>query len=281
MTQEELILEPGKYTVQIALESDNFHVSAPKEYALTLYNESDFFELVLRDETRGEPVADYTYDSATGAFDVSAWYGTALGEYTFYGFELRDNTGDGASFDLTDMRFSLTGEDGSFVSLEELAFRADKPGEYALYYQMSGSAEGEIFSVSGAVTLVIQPIDLADVIDARLDVEGDPQYPNYEVLYDGDAPQTSDILILDAVQAIEAWGGYRLSLADLTVTFIDRNGASHTGVVDLQMEDGLSWLEITEVLVQWDEYHTPLSFDGFEWFTYWYKSYHSMMAMAP
>lgn len=72
MTQEELILEPGKYTVQIALESDNFHVSAPKEYALTLYNESDFFELVLRDETRGEPVADYTYDSATGAFDVSA-----------------------------------------------------------------------------------------------------------------------------------------------------------------------------------------------------------------
>ena len=171
------------------------------------------------------------------------------------------------------MRFSLTGEDGSFVSLEELAFRADKPGEYALYYQMSGSAEGEIFSVSGAVTLVIQPIDLADVIDARLDVEGDPQYPNYEVLYDGDAPQTSDILILDAVQAIEAWGGYRLSLADLTVTFIDRNGASHTGVVDLQMEDGSSWLEITEVLVQWDEYHTSLSFDGFEWFTYWYKSY--------
>lgn len=85
--------------------------------------------------------------------------------------------------------------------------------------------------------------------------------------------QTSDILILDAVQAIEAWGGYRLSLADLTVTFIDRNGASHTGVVDLQMEDGSSWLEITEVLVQWDEYHTPLSFDGFEWFTYWYKSY--------
>lgn len=108
-------------------------------------------------------------------------YGTALGEYTFYGFELRDNTGDGASFDLTDMRFSLTGEDGSFVSLEELAFRADKPGEYALYYQMSGSAEGEIFSVSGAVTLVIQPIDLADVIDAGLDVEGS-SVPNYEVL---------------------------------------------------------------------------------------------------
>ena len=51
----------------------------------------------------------YAYDPTTGAFTVSAWYGTALGAYTFYGFELQDNT-DGANLDLTGMTFSLTGE---------------------------------------------------------------------------------------------------------------------------------------------------------------------------
>lgn len=118
MTQEELILEPGKYTVQIALESDNFHVSAPKEYALTLYNESDFFELVLRDETRGEPVADYTYDSATGAFDVSAGTARALGEYTFYGI---------SSFGTT-----LATAQASILRICALALRARTAASYRL-----------------------------------------------------------------------------------------------------------------------------------------------------
>ena len=35
------------------------------------------------------------------------------------------------------MTFSLTGEEGSFVSLEALNFRADKPGQYTLYYRMT------------------------------------------------------------------------------------------------------------------------------------------------
>ena len=177
VTQDRLILEPGAYTVEIALESDRYEVSdATQTYAMSLYVESDFFEFALRDETRGArvdatyPAYAYAYDRSTGAFTVSAWYGTALGAYTFYGFALQDNT-DGANLDLTGMTFSLTGEEGSFVSLEALNFRADKPGQYTLYYRMTGTAEGKPVAGGGAVTLDIQPIDLASVIDARLDVE--------------------------------------------------------------------------------------------------------------
>ena len=61
VTQDQLILEPGAYTVEIALESDRYEVSAASQtYALSLYAESEFFELALRDETRGARV-DATY----------------------------------------------------------------------------------------------------------------------------------------------------------------------------------------------------------------------------
>ena len=62
VTQDRLILEPGAYTVEIALESDRYEVSdATQTYALSLYVESDFFEFALRDETRGARVDDPTY----------------------------------------------------------------------------------------------------------------------------------------------------------------------------------------------------------------------------
>ena len=276
VTQDRLILEPGAYTVEIALESDRYEVSATSQtYALSLYVESDFFELALRDETRGARVdvtyPDYAYDPTTGAFTVSAWYGTALGAYTFYGFELQDNT-DGADLDLTGMTFSLTGEEGSFVSLEALNFRADKPGQYTLYYRMTGTAEGKPVAGGGAVTLDIQPIDLASVIDARLDVE-EGSYPSYNALYDGHAPQTADILVLEDVQPIAPWGGYLLSVDDLTVTFVDEYGVSHVGVVDMELGDGADWLDIEEIFVQLDAYHTQLSFRPSRGLTYWYSAY--------
>ena len=57
VTQDQLTLEPGAYTVEVALESDRYEVSATSQtYALSLYAESDFFELALRDETRGARV---------------------------------------------------------------------------------------------------------------------------------------------------------------------------------------------------------------------------------
>ena len=94
VTLDDLTLDPGKYTVEVALESDRYEVSATSQtYALSLYAESDFFELALRDETRGARVdatyPDYDYDRSTGVFTVSAWYGTALGAYTFYGLNFR------------------------------------------------------------------------------------------------------------------------------------------------------------------------------------------------
>ena len=278
VTQDRLILEPGAYTVEIALESDRYEVSATTQtYAMSLYVESEFFELALRDETRGArvdatyPAYAYAYDRSTGAFTVSAWYGTALGAYTFYGFELQDNT-DGANLDLTGMTFSLTGEEGSFVSLEALNFRADKPGQYTLYYRMTGTADGEPVAGGGAVTLDIQPIDLASVIDARLDVE-EGSYPSYNALYDGHAAQTSDILVLEDVRPIAPWGGYLLSVDDLTVTFVDEYGVSHVGVVDMELGDGADWLDIEEIFVQLDAYHTQLSFRPSRGLTYWYSAY--------
>ena len=103
---------------------------------------------------------------------------------------------------------------------------------------MTGTADGEPVTGGGAVTLDIQPIDLASVIDARLDVE-EGSYPrSYNALYDGHAPQTSDILILEDVRPIAPWGGYLLSVDDLTVTFVDEYGVSHVGVVDMELGDG-------------------------------------------
>lgn len=58
--QEELILGPGKYAVEIVLESNRYKTSGAHSYALTLYGEDDFFEFTLRDETRGKTV-DGTY----------------------------------------------------------------------------------------------------------------------------------------------------------------------------------------------------------------------------
>lgn len=174
------------------------------------------------------------------------------------------------------MIFSLTGEEGSFAPLDQIAFRADKPGGYTLYYRMTGSAGGEPVAGSGAVTLNVLPIDLASVISARLDVDEGTRYPSYNALYDGHAPQTSDMLILEDVQAIAPWGDYRLGVEDLTVTFIDEEGASHVGIVDIGLNDGSAWLDIVEVLVQLDEYHTQLSFKDFAQLTYWYSPYLSM-----
>ena len=137
---------------------------------------------------------------------------------------------------------------------------------------MTGTADGEPVAGGGAVTLDIQPIDLASVIDARLDVE-EGSYPSYNALYDGHAAQTSDILVLEDVRPIAPWGGYLLSVDDLTVTFVDEYGVSHVGVVDMELGDGADWLDIEEIFVQLDAYHYTYIYCPSRGLTYWYSAY--------
>ena len=66
------------------------------------------------------------------------------------------------------------------------------------------------------------------------------------------------------MQPIAPWGGYLLSVDDLTVTFVDKYGVSHVGVVDMELGDGADWLNIEEIFVQLDAYHTQIILPSFQ-----------------
>ena len=269
VTADAMMLAPGEYTVEISLTSGLFETTTGAEsYALVVLDERDFFEFALRDETRGqtldvdgaEAFYNYRYDAANHIFRVSAWYAPDMpGAYTFYGLNLTDKS-NGA---MRSMLFSLTGEAGTFVPLEQLAFSADKPGEYTLFYRLEGTHDALPVWDEGDLHIVIETIDLGSVFTGLQLNKG--EYDHYiHRAYDGHARNLSEVLTAQIVPIAE-WGGYLPSLADLTVTLYGEeyiNGRyyerEYTGSVDAQIG---FLLDVDRTLVVWDAYHTTVVFD--------------------
>ena len=278
----------GEYIVEIWLESKRYEVDGTSyTYELTVCNEEDVFEFVLEDVTRGKTVDEsyvgYVYDRANHYIDVSAWYAPGeVGDYTFYGLKFSDLT-SGKDMRIDSVLVSFTGEEGTFVPLDQLDFSADKPGDYYLYYRVEGTAmsgDEEIpMLAEDMLAICISPIDLSQTF-GNLDLDL-LWYGEYVEVYNGSPRKLSNVVTTDGIRTIGDWN-YTPTLDDLKVQFeIQGDGGNPIYYEDtIYGEIGFE-VRVRRVWLEWDEYHQPMYLERSYGFNYRVDSYLSEGNSGP